>query len=151
MDISNSTPPLGSLGADGPGTAIGRIRALIADGRAQNLEMDALRLAAIAIGRRKPTSLDFALIADAFGVSVDWLITGSEETADDDEPQLYRLSIPATPREIRYFASPYEARRWRDRIRGIGATVHVAQAPASAFIPVSDAELDALAADDPGL
>jgi transcriptional regulator with XRE-family HTH domain len=41
--------------------------------------MDSSRVSRILDGSQSPTSLDYALIAEACQVTVDWLLTGKEE------------------------------------------------------------------------
>lgn len=59
---------------------------------------------------------------------------------------IYRLTaMDPEPTETRYYKSPYQARRWRDRLREAGFEAVTARVPADAFQPLSDTDLDALA------
>ncbi|MEU9575655.1 hypothetical protein AB0D62_38740 [Streptomyces massasporeus] len=74
-------------------------------------------------------------------------------TASDAAPHeaghewLYRVAALTETPESKYYLTAYEARAWRDRLRQLGHNVHVDRAPASAFTPIADAELDQLATD----
>ncbi|WP_435060165.1 hypothetical protein [Streptomyces sp. bgisy060] len=58
---------------------------------------------------------------------------------------IYRVTALADPPESRYALSPYEARSLKQRLRPIGYEAEVARVPASAFVLLTDEELDALA------
>ncbi|MFD8417240.1 hypothetical protein ACFV2Q_36805, partial [Streptomyces sp. NPDC059650] len=57
---------------------------------------------------------------------------------------IFRVTALANPPESKYVLSPYEARLLKKRLRQAGYGADVARVPASAFIPLSDEELDAL-------
>ncbi|MER5549973.1 hypothetical protein ABT072_48210 [Streptomyces sp. NPDC002589] len=59
---------------------------------------------------------------------------------------IYRITALADPPESKYVIAPYEARSFKRRLHAVGYEAQVARVPASAFVAVSDEELDALVA-----
>lgn len=66
---------------------------------------------------------------------------------------IYRVTVLGDPPESKYVLAPYEAQSLTRRLRNVGYEAQVARVPATAFVLISDEELDALvvAADnEPG-
>ncbi|MFD9775025.1 hypothetical protein ACFWXE_32480 [[Kitasatospora] papulosa] len=66
---------------------------------------------------------------------------------------IYRVTALADPPESKYVLAPYEAQSLRRRLRNVGYEAQVARVPATAFVLISDEELDALvvsADNEPG-
>ncbi|MFD8947736.1 hypothetical protein ACFV0B_02600 [Streptomyces xanthophaeus] len=59
---------------------------------------------------------------------------------------IYRVTALADRPESKYVLSPYEAGSLKRRLRQVGYEADVARVPASAFVPLTDEELDALVA-----
>ncbi|MFJ4003952.1 hypothetical protein ACIPWL_10895 [Streptomyces sp. NPDC090023] len=57
---------------------------------------------------------------------------------------IYRVTALADAPESKYVLSPYEARSLKRRLREADYEAAVARVPASAFVPLTDGELDAL-------
>ncbi|GLX22608.1 hypothetical protein [Streptomyces lavendulae] len=57
---------------------------------------------------------------------------------------IYRVTALADRLESKYVLSPYEARSLKEGLRQVGYEADVARVPASAFVPLSNEELDAL-------
>ncbi|WP_141747231.1 hypothetical protein [Streptomyces agglomeratus] len=59
---------------------------------------------------------------------------------------IYRVTALADPPESKYVLTPYEAQSLTRRLRSVGYEAQVGRVPATAFVIVSDEELDALVA-----
>ncbi|WP_327740593.1 hypothetical protein OG749_47040 (plasmid) [Streptomyces nojiriensis] len=57
---------------------------------------------------------------------------------------IYRVTAFADTPESKYVLSPYEARSLKQRVEKIGYQAQVSRVPATAFVAVSDDELDLL-------
>ncbi|KOV54699.1 hypothetical protein ADL00_29600 [Streptomyces sp. AS58] len=61
---------------------------------------------------------------------------------------IYRITALADPPESKYVLTPHEAQSLTRRLRSVGYEAQVARAPATAFVIVTDEELDLLVANN---